>query len=241
MCSFCCANTLPLEDPESVPWTHAQKGCKWRKGLYQADPWAKILPSNHPIFLLITRFFLMLDCLRVLEQDGVSSHIVANCLVTILQERVGRRNAGKDFLEAEFKEMWEEMLAAACELRVEGCITWSLNRLDLAWVWHGNNNYPCITKAVKAAQLRSLVLVVERICQSSLKEGPRLENEGPYDQLPEKRVVLMKYLVRFYEIMSQGDRYFLTAKEGKEFQDCAYKVDLLYSDLTKAAQELRLK
>ena len=87
MCNFCWANTLPLEDPESVPWTHAQKGCKCRKGLYQADPRAKILPSNHPIFLLITRFFLMLDCLRVLEQDGVSSHIVANCLVTILQER----------------------------------------------------------------------------------------------------------------------------------------------------------
>ena len=85
------------------------------------------------------------------------------------------------------------------------------------------------------------MLVVERMCQSSLRQGPRLENEGHCDQLPEKSVVLMKYLVRFYEIMSQGDRYFLTASEGKELQDCAYKVNLLYSDLTKAAQELRLK
>ena len=77
MFNFCWANTLPLEDPDSRPWTHAQKDCKWGQGLYQADPYAKIAPSNHPIFQLITRFFLMLDCLHCLEQDGVSSHCVA--------------------------------------------------------------------------------------------------------------------------------------------------------------------
>ena len=58
----------------------------------------------------MTRFFFMLNSLHTLEQKGVSSHCVANALVTILQETIGRRNAGRDFMEKAWPEVWEDML-----------------------------------------------------------------------------------------------------------------------------------
>ena len=57
----------------------------------------------------MSRFFFMLDSLHTLEQKGVSSHAVANALVTILQETIGRRNAGRDFMEKAWPPVWEDM------------------------------------------------------------------------------------------------------------------------------------
>ena len=141
MCNFCPANTLPLEDPSSVPWTDARKSALWKalKYILNLEVWAHVPPSSHPLWQLdgMSRFFFMLDCLHCLESKGVASHCVGNCLVTILQEQVGRRNAGKEFLERAWKDLWTDMCKVAEELKAEGKIKYVVKPLELAWFWHG--------------------------------------------------------------------------------------------------------
>jgi hypothetical protein len=241
MCNFCPANTLPLNDPLAIPWTDHRKKALWKFLCYLASQWASIPPSSHPIWQLdgLTRFFLMQDCLHILEQAGVSSHCVGNCLVTILQEIVGKRNAGKDALEKAWTSLWEDICKVYEDLKAQGVIKHELNRLELSWFWHGKDKYPCVSKVVKAAEMRDFVPVLARICEQ--REGASLEKgQGPYANLPQQRVFLMRNLARFYEICKQ-EGMFLSPSAAEELQDCAYKVGLFYSKLTLAAQELKLK
>ena len=242
MCNFCPANTLPLQDPACIPWTDHRKKALWRSLIYLAEHWSSIPPSSHPIWQVdgMSRFFFMLDSLHCFEQKGVSSHCVANSLVTILQERIGKRNAGQESLEAAWAGLWEEMVKVAEELKAEGAIKYDLNRFDLAWFWQGNRDYPCVTKVVKAAQMKDLVPVVARICEQSLREGPKLEAQGPYKDLPARRFWMMKSLARFYQICKE-EGTFLRPSAADELQECVYKVGTFYSQLTKDAQALKLK
>ena len=243
MCECCPANTLPLDHPASIPWNDFKKTAWWRLLCYLASLWAALPPSEHPLWLAklgLTRFFLMWDSLHICEQRGVASHCVGNALVTLLQEKVGRRNAGKDALEEAWKELWDDMLEITESLKAEGLIKYPLGRLELSWFWHGNNEYPCVSKAVKAAEMRDLVPVVYELCKKRLSEGSRLEEEGPYQNLPERRCYLMKHLAKYYNIMREGG-LFLTQEEAKELKESVYKVNAFYSDLTKDAQKMHLK
>ena len=182
----------------------------------------------------------MLDSLHTLEQKGVSSHCVANALVTILQEAIGRRNTGRDFMEKAWPQVWEDVRKVQEELFAEGVVKYTLNRLDLTWFWHGNQEYPCVSTAVKAAQMKDLVPVVARICAQRLREGPKLEQEGPYASLPEKRFWILNSLERFYAICRE-EGFFLSTAAAEELQECVHKVGTFYQQLTKDAQKLKLK
>ena len=123
--------------------------------------------------------------------------------MTILQEMVGRRNAGKDFLEKAWESLWQDMLRVQEELMAEGTIKHALNRLELNWFGHGASDCPCGAKVVKAAQMKDLVQVVARIGEQNFREGRRLEREGPYKDLPEERLYMMRNLERFYSICKE--------------------------------------
>jgi hypothetical protein len=244
MCNFCPANTFALDHPLAIPWTDHRLAALWKALVYLASVWAAIPPSTHPLWQLdgISRFYLMQDCLHILEQNGVSSHCVGNCLATILQERVGRRNASKEELEAAWPSLWNDIQAIYEELKAQKVIKHVLNRLELSWFWHGKTDYPCVSKVVKAAEMRDLCPVVLKICEQQLSQGTKLETyaEGPYADLPEQRVFLMRNLARFYDICKE-EGMFLSSGASTELQACAYKVGLFYSQLTKDAQELRAR
>ena len=93
-----------------------------------------------------------------------------------------------------------------------------LNRLELAWFFFGNNEYPVVTKAVKAAQMKDLVQVVARICEQKLREGRKLEEEGPYKDLPEERLFMMRNLARFYSICKE-EGMFSSKSAAEELQE----------------------
>ena len=242
MCNFCPANTLPLEDPDAVPWQDHRKKASWRALIFLAALWAGIPPSSHPIWQLpgLSRFHLMQDCLHILEQNGVSSHCVGNCLATILEEMAGRRTAGKEALEAQLPKLWADILMVYEELKATGEVKYDLNRLELSWFWHGRDDYPCVSKVVKAAEMRDLVPVVLKVCEQKLQEGSRIEKEGPYAKLAEQRVFLLRNLARFYEICKE-EGMILSPAAADELASCTYLVCLFYSKLTKEAQDLKLK
>ena len=136
--------------------------------------------------------------------------------------------------------MWEDMRKVTEELEAEGVVKYTLNRLDLLWFWHGNQEYPVVSTAVKAAQMKDLVPVLARICAQRLREGPKLEQEGPYASLPERRYWILSSLDRFYAICRE-EGIFLSTAAAEELQECVYKVGTFYGELTKEAQVLRLK
>ena len=107
------------------------------------------------------------------------------------------------------------------ELEAEGVVKYTLNRLDLLWLWHGNQEYPCATTAVKGAQMKDLVPVVARICAQRLREGPKLEQEGPYASLPERRYWILKNLERF-DAISREEGIFLSTAAAEELEACVY-------------------
>ena len=160
--------------------------------------------------------------------------------MTILQEMVGRRNAGKQVLEEQLEVLWQDILHVQQELLAEGTIKHALNRLELNWFWHGASDYPCVTKVIKAAQMKDLVQVVARICEQKCREGPRLEREGPYKNLPEERWYMMKNLARFYSICKE-EGMFLSETAAEELQEVVYKCCVFYSKYTAAAQTLKLR
>ena len=82
---------------------------------------------------------------------------------------VGRRNAGKQFLEEQLEVLWQDILHVQQELLAEGTIKHALNRLELNLFFLGAHDYPCVTKVVKAAQMKDLVPIVARICEKNAK------------------------------------------------------------------------
>ena len=98
--------------------------------------------------------------------------------MTILQEMVGRRNAGKQFLEEAWESLWQDVQFVQQELMAEGTIKHALNRLELNWFFHGAQDYPCVTKVAKAAQMKDLAPVVARICEQMAQAGKERALQG---------------------------------------------------------------
>ena len=143
-------------------------------------------------------------------------------------------------MQRAWEELWLEIQEVMGSLQAEGKIKHTLNRLELGWFFHGTDSYPCVTKVVKAAEMRDFVPVLAVICERKANEGLKLEEEGPYADLPQRRAWIMKSLARWYEICKH-EGMFLSPRAAEELEDCCYKCCLFYSQLTKEAQTLGLR
>ena len=217
ICEACPANN------STFPWNHWSESALCKLFCYKPEEWAAVLVSDHPIWELVTRFFIHYDGLHILEQNGCTAHAVASALVDILQKMPGR-----EALEKKWSKLWSEAAKYQDELWKAGKVKYPLTRLDLNWVKPDSKDYPCITTAVKAAQLRDLVPVVLELCE-------RYNSGSTEDRL---RLLAIKNLQRYYEVVAGGGMFLTEDEKGKllqavqDFQDA-------YGELCAIAQKER--
>ena len=139
----------------------------------------------------------------------------------ILQKMPGREAQDK-----KWSKLWAEAFKYQGGLWKAGKVNNPLNRLELKWVKAPTASYPCITTAVKAAQLRDLVPVVLELCK-------RYNSGSEEDML---RLLALKNLQRYYAVVAEAGM-FLTDDQKKNLMDAVQDFQECYGNLCSLAQK----
>ena len=209
-CGWCGSNR------SNMPWTDVSQHAAWLATVHGPVEFAnRHRLCAHPLwrskFLCVLFYIFWFDCLHVLDNNGVCSHIIGNCLWSVL---VFRQLPGCRNYEEALAELRRRIQLHYRTHRVTSQIP-PLRRENLVSV---SGTYPCLHgPGVKAANTRHLMPFVAALMEE-LDDG----SEWAYHR---RRVA--SYMDRLYAILYDGPM-FLSAAEKLELKQVSHRLLLHY-------------
>ena len=146
--------------------------------------------SNHPIFKLtgVTIFNVMFDSLHILDCDGVTCHMIANTLFSLVYRELGGSRQGA------LDTVWHRIQELYGDLNVFEKIG-AMKLATFCTPGAPNQNYPSLSKSVKAAEARHLAPIAYMIA--------REYDRGTAEDA--SRTQMLKHVSQFYDIAERAD------------------------------------